>query len=397
MQKYTVDERGYYGDFGGAYIPEILHKCVTELEKAYQEIIESETFQNDFNQLLRDYVGRPSPLYYSKQLSERYGAKIYLKREDLNHTGAHKINNTIGQILIAREMGKTRIIAETGAGQHGVATATVCALMQMPCTVYMGETDVKRQQVNVKKMEMLGAKVVPVTSGNMTLKDATNDAIRDWCSNPADTHYIIGSTVGPHPYPDMVARLQSVISKEIKVQLLEKEGRDYPDYLIACVGGGSNAAGTIYEYLDNENVKIVLAEAGGKGIDSGESAATIQLGRSGILHGSLTLLMQNEDGQITEPYSISAGLDYPGIGPIHANLAATNRARVFAVNDDEALRAAFDLTRKEGIIPALESAHALAILEKVTFDKDDIVVLTLSGRGDKDLETYFKYESQFTE
>ena len=397
MQKYTVDERGYYGDFGGAYIPEILHKCVTELEKAYQEIIESETFQNDFNQLLRDYVGRPSPLYYSKQLSERYGAKIYLKREDLNHTGAHKINNTIGQILIAREMGKTRIIAETGAGQHGVATATVCALMQMPCTVYMGETDVKRQQVNVKKMEMLGAKVVPVTSGNMTLKDATNDAIRDWCSNPVDTHYIIGSTVGPHPYPDMVARLQSVISKEIKVQLLEKEGRDYPDYLIACVGGGSNAAGTIYEYLDNENVKIVLAEAGGKGIDSGESAATIQLGRSGILHGSLTLLMQNEDGQITEPYSISAGLDYPGIGPIHANLAATNRARVFAVNDDEALRAAFDLTRKEGIIPALESAHALAILEKVTFDKDDIVVLTLSGRGDKDLETYFKYESQFTE
>ena len=397
MQKYTVDERGYYGDFGGAYIPEILHKCVTELEKAYQEIIESETFQNDFNQLLRDYVGRPSPLYYSKQLSERYGAKIYLKREDLNHTGAHKINNTIGQILIAREMGKTRIIAETGAGQHGVATATVCALMQMPCTVYMGETDVKRQQVNVKKMEMLGAKVVPVTSGNRTLKDATNDAIRDWCSNPADTHYIIGSTVGPHPYPDMVARLQSVISKEIKVQLLEKEGRDYPDYLIACVGGGSNAAGTIYEYLDNENVKIVLAEAGGKGIDSGESAATIQLGRSGILHGSLTLLMQNEDGQITEPYSISAGLDYPGIGPIHANLAATNRARVFAVNDDEALRAAFDLTRKEGIIPALESAHALAILEKVTFDKDDIVVLTLSGRGDKDLETYFKYESQFTE
>lgn len=397
MQKYTVDERGYYGEFGGAYIPEILHKCVKELEKAYLTIIESEKFQNDFNQLLHDYVGRPSPLYHSKQLSERYGAKIYLKREDLNHTGAHKINNTVGQILIAREMGKTRIIAETGAGQHGVATATVCALMQMPCTVYMGETDVKRQQVNVKKMEMLGATVVPVTSGNMTLKDATNDAIRDWCSNPADTHYIIGSTVGPHPYPDMVARLQSVISKEIKVQLLEKEGRDYPDYLIACVGGGSNAAGTIYEYLDYENVKIILAEAGGKGIDSGESAATIHLGRSGILHGSMTLLMQNEDGQITEPYSISAGLDYPGIGPIHANLAVANRAKVFAVNDDEALRAAFDLTRNEGIIPALESAHALAVLDKVTFDTDDIVVLTLSGRGDKDLETYFKYESQFTE
>ena len=397
MQKYTVDERGYYGEFGGAYIPEILHKCVKELEKAYLTIIESEKFQNDFNQLLHDYVGRPSPLYLSKQLSERYGAKIYLKREDLNHTGAHKINNTIGQILIAREMGKTRIIAETGAGQHGVATATVCALMQMPCTVYMGETDVKRQQVNVKKMEMLGATVVPVTSGNMTLKDATNDAIRDWCSNPADTHYIIGSTVGPHPYPDMVARLQSVISKEIKIQLQEKEGRDYPDYLIACVGGGSNAAGTIYEYLDYENVKIILAEAGGKGIDSGESAATIHLGRSGILHGSMTLLMQDEDGQITEPYSISAGLDYPGIGPIHANLAVANRAKVFAVNDDEALRAAFQLTRNEGIIPALESAHALAVLDKVTFDTDDIVVLTLSGRGDKDLETYFKYESQFTE
>ena len=396
MQKYKVDERGYYGEFGGAYIPEILHKCVTDLKKAYLGIIESEEFQSDFKQLLNDYVGRPSPLYHSKQLSERYGAKIYLKREDLNHTGAHKINNTIGQILIAREMGKTRIIAETGAGQHGVATATVCALMQMPCTVYMGKTDVERQQVNVKKMEMLGATVVPVTSGNMTLKDATNDAIRDWCSHPSDTHYIIGSTIGPHPYPDMVARLQSVISKEIKVQLKEKEGRDYPDYLIACVGGGSNAAGTIYEYLNNDNVKIVLAEAGGKGVNTGESAATIHLGRSGILHGCRTLLMQTEDGQITEPYSISAGLDYPGIGPIHANLAAKERATVFAINDDEALRAAFELTRNEGIIPALESAHALAVLEKVTFDINDVVVLTLSGRGDKDLETYFKHENQFS-
>ena len=396
MQKYKVDEKGYYGEFGGAYIPEILHKCVTDLKKAYLGIIESEKFQSDFKQLLNDYVGRPSPLYHSKQLSERYGAKIYLKREDLNHTGAHKINNTIGQILIAREMGKTRIIAETGAGQHGVATATVCALMQMPCTVYMGKTDVERQQVNVKKMEMLGATVVPVTSGNMTLKDATNDAIRDWCSHPSDTHYIIGSTIGPHPYPDMVARLQSVISKEIKVQLKEKEGRDYPDYLIACVGGGSNAAGTIYEYLNNDNVKIVLAEAGGKGVNTGESAATIHLGRSGILHGCRTLLMQTEDGQITEPYSISAGLDYPGIGPIHANLAAKERATVFAINDDEALRAAFELTRNEGIIPALESAHALAVLEKVTFDINDVVVLTLSGRGDKDLETYFKHENQFS-
>lgn len=394
MQTFSVDENGYYGEFGGAYIPEILHKCVTDLQTAYLNILESESFKKDFDALLRDYVGRPSPLYFSKQLSERFGAKIYLKREDLNHTGAHKINNTIGQILIARQMGKTRIIAETGAGQHGVATATVCALMQMPCTVYMGKTDVERQAVNVKKMEMLGATVVPVTSGNMTLKDATNDAIRDWCTHPDDTHYIIGSTIGPHPYPDMVARLQSVISKEIKAQLLEKEGRDYPDYLFACVGGGSNAAGTIYEYLDNEKVKIVLAEAGGEGIDSGKSAATIKLGSFGVLHGCKTLLMQTDDGQIIEPYSISAGLDYPGIGPIHANLATQKRAQVIAVNDDEALKAAFQLTKNEGIIPALESAHALAALEKVNFNPSDVVVLTLSGRGDKDLETYFKYESK---
>ena len=393
--QHSINEKGYYGEFGGAYIPEILHKCVTDLERAYLRIIGSERFQKDFDSLLRDYVGRPSPLYLSRQLSERYGAKIYLKREDLNHTGAHKINNTIGQILIAREMGKTRIIAETGAGQHGVATATVCALMQMPCTVYMGRTDVERQQVNVKKMEMLGATVVPVTSGNMTLKDATNEAIRDWCSHPADTHYIIGSTIGPHPYPDLVARLQSVISKEIKLQLTVKEGRDYPDWLVACVGGGSNAAGTIYEYLNNEKVQILLAEAGGKGVDSGESAATIHLGRPGVLHGCKTLLMQTEDGQITEPYSISAGLDYPGIGPIHAYLAQVKRAQVLAITDDEALRAAFELTRNEGIIPALESAHALAALEKMTFAPGDVVVLTLSGRGDKDLETYFKYEERF--
>ena len=389
MQKYAIDERGYYGEFGGAFIPEILHKCVTDLKEAYLRIMESDRFQQDFEKLLRDYVGRPSPLYHSKQLSERYGCKIYLKREDLNHTGAHKINNTIGQILIAREMGKTRIIAETGAGQHGVATATVCALMQMPCTVYMGKTDVERQEVNVKKMEMLGATVVPVTSGNMTLKDATNEAIRDWCTHPGDTHYIIGSTIGPDPYPDMVARLQSVISREIKEQLLREEGRDYPDYLFACVGGGSNAAGTIYHYLNDERVRIVLAEAGGKGIDSGESAATIHLGSAGIIHGCRTLLMQTEDGQITEPYSISAGLDYPGIGPIHAYLSSMKRAQVLAVNDDEALKAAFDLTRNEGIIPALESAHALAALDKVIFSPGDIAVLTLSGRGDKDLETYF--------
>ena len=389
MQKYAINGSGYYGEFGGAYIPEILHKCVTDLKESYLQIMESDRFQQDFEKLLRDYVGRPSPLYLSKQLSERHGCNIYLKREDLNHTGAHKINNTVGQILIAREMGKTRIIAETGAGQHGVATATVCALMQMPCTVYMGKTDVERQEVNVKKMEMLGATVVPVTSGNMTLKDATNEAIRDWCTHPGDTHYIIGSTIGPDPYPDMVARLQSVISREIKEQLLREEGRDYPDYLFACVGGGSNAAGTIYHYLNDERVRIVLAEAGGKGVESGESAATIHLGSEGIIHGCRTLLMQTEDGQITEPYSISAGLDYPGIGPIHAYLSSVGRAQVLAVNDDEALKAAFDLTRNEGVIPALESAHALAALDKVTFSPGEIVVLTLSGRGDKDLETYF--------
>lgn len=390
MNTYQVDLQGYYGEFGGAYIPEILHRVVEELQSTYSGIIESSEFREEFNLLLQDYVGRPSPLYHAKRLSAKYGCKIYLKREDLNHTGAHKINNTIGQILLARKMGKTRIIAETGAGQHGVATATVCALMNMECVVYMGKTDIARQSVNVQKMKMLGAEVRSVTSGNMTLKDATNEAIRDWCCNPANTYYIIGSTVGPHPYPDMVARLQSVISEEIKKQLLAKEGRDYPDYLIACVGGGSNAAGTIYHYLDDERVKIVLAEAGGKGIHSGESAATIQLGRIGILHGSKSLVMQSEDGQIQEPYSISAGLDYPGIGPLHAYLASTKRATVLAVNDDEALKAAFELTRMEGIIPALESAHALGALEKVTFNAGDIVVLNLSGRGDKDMDTYME-------
>lgn len=391
MQKFSVDKSGFYGEFGGAYIPEILHRCVTELQESYLDILESQSFKNEFQQLLRDYVGRPSPLYLSNHLSQKHGCKIYLKREDLNHTGAHKINNTIGQILIAKRLGKTRIIAETGAGQHGVATATVCALMQMQCIVYMGKTDVERQAVNVKKMEMLGAKVVPVTSGSMTLKDATNEAIRDWCCNPVDTHYIIGSTVGPSPYPDMVARLQSVISEEIRKQLLEKENRETPDYLFACVGGGSNAAGTIYHFLDDDNVKIVLAEAGGKGIHSGETAATIQIGSVGIIHGCKTLVMQTEDGQITEPYSISAGLDYPGIGPIHAHLATQNRAQVVAVTDDEALAAAFALTRSDGIIPALESAHALAALDKISFKPSDVVVLTLSGRGDKDLPTYFKH------
>jgi len=390
MNLYQVDQNGYYGEFGGAYIPEILHRCVAELQSTYLKVIESEEFKNEYEQLLENYVGRPSPLYLAKRLSAKYGCRIYLKREDLNHTGAHKINNTIGQILLARKMGKTRIIAETGAGQHGVATATVCALMDMECIVYMGKTDVERQHINVQKMKMLGAEVRPVTSGNMTLKDATNEAIRDWCCNPADTYYIIGSTVGPHPYPDMVARLQSVISKEIKKQLLVKEGRDYPDYLIACVGGGSNAAGTIYHYLDNERVKIVLAEAGGKGIETGQSAATIQLGKIGVLHGSKSLVIQSEDGQIEEPYSISAGLDYPGIGPMHAHLAKTKRATVLAINDNEALQAAFELTQIEGIIPALESAHALGALSKIAFKPTEIVVLTLSGRGDKDMDTYIK-------
>ena len=388
MKTFHVNSEGYYGEFGGAYVPEILHRCVEELQKSYLEVIESESFKREYDELLRNYVGRPSPLYRANRLSEKYGCKIYLKREDLNHTGAHKINNTIGQILLARRMGKTRIIAETGAGQHGVATATVCALMNMECIVYMGKTDVERQHINVEKMKMLGAKVQPVTSGNMTLKDATNEAIRDWCCHPADTYYIIGSTVGPHPYPDMVARLQSVISEEIRKQLLEQEGRDYPDYLMACVGGGSNAAGTIYHYIDDERVKIVLAEAGGLGIDTPMSAATIQLGREGIIHGARTLVMQDEDGQIQEPYSISAGLDYPGIGPLHANLSRQKRATVLAINDDEALAAAYELTRLEGIIPALESAHALGALSKIAFKPTDIVVLTVSGRGDKDIETY---------
>ena len=390
MKDYQVNDDGYYGEFGGAYVPQILYGCVEELRKNYLPIIQSESFKNEFDGLLRDYVGRPSPLYLAPRLSERYGCRIYLKREDLNHTGAHKINNTIGQILIAKRMGKRRIIAETGAGQHGVATATVCALMNMECVVYMGKTDVERQHINVQKMEMLGATVYPVTSGNMTLKDATNEAIRDWCCHPSDTYYIIGSTVGPHPYPDMVARLQSVISEEIQKQLSLQEGREYPDYLIACVGGGSNAAGTIYHYVNDDRVKIVLAEAGGKGIDTGMSAATIQLGKIGIIHGSKTLVMQSEDGQIEEPYSISAGLDYPGIGPIHANLATNKRATVLAINDDEALDAAFELTRLEGIIPALESAHALGALGKLRFRPEDVVVLTVSGRGDKDIETYIR-------
>ena len=388
---YLADANGYYGEFGGAFIPEILHRCVHELQDTYLDVLQSPSFREQYEQLLRDYVGRPSPLYLARRLSARHGCRVYLKREDLNHTGAHKINNTVGQILLARRMGKRRIIAETGAGQHGVATATVCALMGMECLVYMGRTDVERQRVNVEKMKMLGARVIPVTSGNGTLKDATNEAIRDWCCHPQDTHYIIGSTVGPHPYPDLVARLQSVISEEIRKQLQEQEGREQPDYLIACVGGGSNAAGTIYHYVDDPRVQIVLAEAGGKGVETGQTAATIALGRMGIIHGARTYVIQNENGQIEEPYSISAGLDYPGIGPMHANLARQKRAIVLSVNDGEAIRAAYELTRLEGIIPALESAHALGALPKLRFKPGDVVVLTVSGRGDKDMETYLKH------
>ena len=390
MKTYQVDNLGFYGTFGGAYIPEILYKTVEDLKKAYLPILESKEFQQEYHALLRDYVGRPSPLYYARRMSERYGCQLYLKREDLNHTGAHKINNALGQILLAKRMGKRRIIAETGAGQHGVATATACALMDMPCTVYQGALDVERQHVNVERMKMLGATVVPVTSGNQTLKDATNEAIRDWCCHPADTFYIIGSTVGPHPYPDMVARLQSVISAEIKWQLAEKTGRDYPDYLMACVGGGSNAAGTIYHYLDDERVGIILGEAGGLGIDSGQTAASMQVGTTGILHGSRIKLMQTDDGQIQEAFTISAGLDYPGVGPMHCNMARQGRTQVLSVNDDEAIRAGYELTRMEGIIPAIESAHAVAALGKMTFSSNDVVVLTVSGRGDKDVETYLK-------
>lgn len=394
---YRIAPDGFYGRFGGAYVSEVLRPAIAELQACYREVIESEAFQSEFQTLLRDYVGRPSPLYHARRLSERYGARIYLKREDLNHTGAHKINNAIGQILLARTLGKTRIIAETGAGQHGVATATACALMGMPCVIYMGAVDVERQHVNVERMKMLGADVRPVQSGSRTLQDAVDTAIADWAAHPADTFYIIGSAVGPHPYPDLVARLQSVISKEVKAQLKEKEGRDYPDYLLACIGGGSNASGSIYHYLGTLGVRIVLGEAGGQGVESGRTAATINIGSAGILHGSRTLVMQDAEGRVVEPYSISAGLDYPGIGPLFAHLADTGRATVLPITDDEALRAAFELTRLEGIIPALESSHALALLPRCSFNSDDVVVLTVSGRGDKDIETYLKYKSRFTD
>ncbi len=387
---YSPDELGYYGEFGGAFIPEMLYHNVETLRKNYLKIMKSKDFQKQFQSLLKDFVGRPTPLYFAKRLSEKHGAQIYLKREDLCHTGAHKVNNTVGQILMAQRLGKKRIIAETGAGQHGVATATVCALMGMECVIFMGSVDIERQAPNVARMKMLGATVVPATSGSQTLKDATNEAIREWINRPEDTHYIIGSVVGPHPYPDMVARFQSVISEEIKKQLKEKTGNPDPDYVIACVGGGSNAAGAFYHFLDTPSVKLVAVEAAGEGIHSGKSAATSVLGTRGVIHGSRTLLMQTDDGQIVEPHSISAGLDYPGIGPLHAHLIDTGRAMAISITDAESLEAALMLSRTEGIIPALETAHAFAALDHMTFKKDDVVVINLSGRGDKDLATYMR-------
>ena len=391
MNSFSVDERGFYGKFGGAYIPEMLYPNVEELRINYLKIIESKDFQSEFNELLKNYVGRPTPLYFATRLSEKYKTKIYLKREDLCHTGAHKVNNTIGQILLAKRLGKSKIIAETGAGQHGVATATVCALMGMECVVYMGEIDMARQRPNVERMKILGAEVKPAVSGSKTLKDATNEAMRHWINNPTDTHYIIGSVVGPHPYPDMVARFQSVISAEIQNQLQEIEGKNAPDHVIACVGGGSNAAGAFYHFLNNESVNLIAAEAAGQGLQTGKSAATTTLGKPGVLHGSKTLLMQTNDGQVVEPYSISAGLDYPGIGPMHAHLADTRRAEFYSITDEEAMIAGVELSKLEGIIPAIESAHALAVLGNRKFDKEEVVVINLSGRGDKDLETYIKW------
>lgn len=388
---YGVDENGYYGDFGGAFIPEMLYPNVEELRSRYLDLISEDSFQQEFQELLKQYVGRPTPLYYAKRLSNHFKTKVYLKREDLCHTGAHKVNNTIGQIILAQKLGKQKIIAETGAGQHGVATATVCALMGLECIVYMGEIDMTRQRPNVERMKLLGAEVIPATSGSKTLKDATNEAMRHWISHPEDTHYIIGSVVGPHPYPDMVARFQSVISEEIKSQLMKQEGRESPDYVIACVGGGSNAIGAFYHYLEDDNVKLVAVEAAGKGNDSGKSAATTVLGKPGVLHGSKTLLMQTTDGQVVEPYSISAGLDYPGIGPIHAYLHDIGRVNFESATDQEAMEAGVQLSRLEGIIPAIETAHALAALSKMSFNSEDIVVINLSGRGDKDLESYIKW------
>ena len=385
-----IDTHGYYGEFGGAFVPELLYKNLEELENCYLQIMRSEEFKLEYNSLLRDYVGRPTPLYLARNLSKKYGAKIYLKREDLNHTGAHKINNTVGQILIAKKLGKSRIIAETGAGQHGVATATVCALMGLQCIVYMGDIDIERQAPNVAKMKMLGAEVRPASSGSKTLKDATNEAIRDWINNSSDTHYIIGSVVGPHPYPDMVSRLQAIISEEIRKQLLDKTGSELPNSVIACVGGGSNAAGAFYHFYEDLEVELIAVEAAGLGINSGKTAATTIVGTTGILHGNKSILMQTSDGQVIEPYSISAGLDYPGIGPMHAHLFTSGRGKYISATDQEALTAAIELAQLEGIIPALETAHAFAALNQLEFKENDVVVVNLSGRGDKDLSSYIQ-------
>ena len=387
------DANGFYGEFGGAFVPEMLYPNILELQQNYLKIIQEEDFQKEFKLLLKDYVGRPTPLYFSKNLSEQFGAQIYVKREDLNHTGAHKINNAIGQVLLAKRLNKKRIIAETGAGQHGVATATACALLGMDCTIYMGEIDIERQKPNVERMRLLGAKIKPATSGSKTLKDATNEAIRAWINDPVGTHYIIGSVVGPHPYPDLVAQFQSVISEEIKIQLKAQTGNENPDYILACLGGGSNAIGAFYHFIDNGKTKLIAVEAAGLGVYSGKTAATIALGKKGIIHGSKTYLIQTDDGQIVEPHSISAGLDYPGIGPIHSYLHDTKKAEVVSITDDEAMEAAYDLSRKEGIIPAIESAHALAYLHKMKFKKEDVVVVNLSGRGDKDLATLRNYRT----
>ncbi len=395
MSRFEVDKQGFFGRYGGTYVPETLLPHVEHLAKVYRPVIDSEAFQKEYHDLLHDYVGRPSPLYLSKALSKLHGCKVYLKREDLNFTGAHKINNAIGQILLARYLGKRRVVAETGAGQHGVAAATVCALMGMSCTVYMGATDITRQHLNVEKMRLLGADVVPVESGSQTLQEAVDAAINDWCSHPEDTYYLIGSTVGPHPYPDLVARMQSIISEEIRRQLLEKEGRETPDYLVACIGGGSNSAGTMFHFLDEDNVQFILAEAGGMGENSGKTAATLSIGTEGVLHGFRSLVIQDDKGQVVEPYSISAGLDYPGIGPLHAHLVRSGRAQALPVTDHEALAAAYELNRLDGILPALESAHALGALHKFKFKPEDIVVTTLSGRGDKDIDTYLEHASEF--
>jgi tryptophan synthase beta chain len=388
---FQVNNQGYYGTFGGAFIPEMLYPNVEELRENYLNILSDPAFKKEYDDLLRDYVGRPTPLYRANRLSEKYKTNIFLKREDLCHTGAHKVNNTIGQILLAKRLGKQRVVAETGAGQHGVATATVCALMNIECVVYMGELDIERQAPNVARMKMLGAEVRSATCGSKTLKDATNEAMRHWINNPVDTHYIIGSVVGPHPYPDMVARFQSIISEEMRWQLKQQTGKETPDYVVACVGGGSNAAGAFYYFLDEETVKLVAVEAAGQGVNTGHSAATTALGKPGVLHGSRTILMQTDDGQVTEPYSISAGLDYPGIGPQHAHLFASGRGTFLSATDEEAVQAAFELTRLEGIIPALESSHALAILGRLGAGMDENVVINLSGRGDKDMATYMKY------